>query len=86
MNILVLNAGSSSIKYQLIDMNTEKPLASGIVERIGLETGAIKHKTFVNGEERKIKEEFSIPTNTIGLKRVAELPTNKEIGVISNPS
>ena len=86
MNILVLNAGSSSIKYQLIDMNTEKPLASGIVERIGLETGAIKHKTFVNGEERKIKEEFSIPTHTIGLKRVAELLTNKEIGVISNPS
>jgi acetate kinase len=86
MNILVVNAGSSSIKYQLIDMNTEKPLASGIVERIGLETGAIKHKTFINGEERKTGEEFPIPNHTVGLKRVAELLTNQEFGVISDPS
>ncbi|HDR50326.1 MAG TPA: acetate kinase [Mariniphaga anaerophila] len=86
MNILVVNAGSSSIKYQLIDMNTEKPLASGIVERIGLKTGAIKHKTFINGEERKTAEEFFIPNHTVGLKRVAELLTNQEVGVISDPS
>ena len=86
MNILVLNAGSSSIKYQLIDMNTEKPLASGIVERIGLETGAIKHETFIDGEKNKINEEFSIPNHAFGLKRVAELLTNNEVGVISKPS
>jgi acetate kinase len=86
MNILVLNAGSSSIKYQLIDMNTEKPLASGIVERIGLEIGAIKHKTFIQGKERKTGEEFPIPNHTVGLKRVAELLTNQEFGVISDPS
>ena len=86
MNILVLNAGSSSIKYQLIDMKTEESLASGIVERIGLETGFIKHKTFIKGKEWKTEEEFPIPNHTEGLKRVAELLTNKDFGVVSNPS
>lgn len=86
MNILVVNAGSSSIKYQLIDMKTELPLSSGIVERIGLKEGVIKHKTFVHGEEKKIKEKFHIANHSVGLKRVAELLTDKEIGVISNPS
>ena len=86
MNILVVNAGSSSIKYQLIDMTTDKPLSGGIVERIGLEEGTITHKTFLNGEERKTKEVFPIPNHTVGLKRVAELLVDKEWGVISNPS
>lgn len=86
MNILVVNAGSSSIKYQLIDMTTELPLSIGIVERIGLDEGMIVHKTFVNGVECKKAESFPIPNHTVGLKRVAELLTDKEIGVISNPS
>ena len=86
MNILVINAGSSSIKYQLIDMNTELPLSSGIVERIGLEMGLIKHKTFLNGSEEKTVEEFPIPDHGVGLKRVAELLTDKKVGVISEPS
>jgi acetate kinase len=86
MNILVVNAGSSSIKYQLIDMTTEQPLSSGIVERIGLETGVIIHKTFLNGKENKIREAFPIPNHTVGLERVAELLTDKEIGVITDPS
>ena len=86
MNILVVNAGSSSIKYQLIDMISEKPLSGGIVERIGLEEGTITHKTFLNGEEKKIKETFPIPDHTVGLKRVAELLTDKDMGVISDPS
>jgi acetate kinase len=86
MNILVINAGSSSIKYQLIDMNTELPLSSGIVERIGLEMGLIKHKTFLNGSEEKTVEEFPIPDHGVGLKRVAELLTDEKVGVISDPS
>jgi acetate kinase len=86
MNILVVNAGSSSIKYQLIDMTTEQPLSSGIVERIGLETGVIIHKTFLNGKENKTRETFPIPNHTVGLERVAELLTDKEIGVITDPS
>lgn len=86
MNILVVNAGSSSIKYQLIDMTTEQPLSSGLVERIGLEEGVITHKTFINGDEKKTKETFPIPNHRVGLKRVAELLTDKKIGVIANPS
>ncbi len=86
MNILVVNAGSSSIKYQLIDILTEQPLSSGLVERIGLENGIITHKTFVNGEEKKHKETFFIPDHTVGLQRVAELLTDKESGVVSDPS
>lgn len=86
MNILVVNAGSSSIKYQLIDMTTEEPLSSGLVERIGLEEGIITHKTFVNGEEQKTKEVLPIPDHTVGLKRVAELLVDEKVGVISDPS
>jgi len=86
MNILVVNAGSSSIKYQLIDMTTEKPLSSGLVERIGLEEGILTHKTFINGEEKKTREVFPIPDHTVGLERVAELLVDKEMGVISDPS
>lgn len=86
MNILVVNAGSSSIKYQLIDMETEQPLSSGIVERIGLGEGNIKHKYVVNGEEKKVSETFPIPDHTVGLKRVAELLTDKDMGVIDDPS
>ena len=85
MNILVINAGSSSIKYQLIDMNTEEALSSGIVERIGLKDGVITHKTF-KGETKKTKEVFDIPNHTVGLNRVAELLIDPEHGVISDPS
>lgn len=85
MNILVINAGSSSIKYQLIDMSTQKTLSGGIVERIGLENGTITHKVFT-GEEKKHKETFDIPNHSIGLERVAELLTDKKLGVISDPA
>lgn len=85
MNILVINAGSSSIKYQLIDMTNEETLTSGIVERIGLTDGIITHKTFVDGE-KKHKEVFDIPNHTVGLNRVAELLTDKDLGVITDPS
>jgi acetate kinase len=86
MIILVVNAGSSSIKYQLIDMITEEPISSGIVERIGLGEGNVKHKYFKNGEECKVSETFPIPNHTVGLKRVAELLTDRKVGVISDPS
>lgn len=86
MDILVVNAGSSSIKYQLIDMKTEKVLSAGLVEKIGLEEGIITHKTFLNGEEKKTKETFPIPDHTVALKRVAELLVDPEVGVINDPS
>ena len=47
MNILVLNCGSSSLKYQLIDMDGEKVLAKGLCERIGIEGSNLTNSTFV---------------------------------------
>ena len=44
MKVLVINSGSSSIKYQLLEMNTEKVLAKGLVERIGIEGSRIIHR------------------------------------------
>ena len=49
MKILVINAGSSSLKYQLIDMDTELPIAKGICERIGQSTSCITHEA--NGKK-----------------------------------
>ena len=54
MNILVINCGSSSLKYQLIDMKTENPLATGLVERIGIEGSILTQK--VNGEKYIIEQ------------------------------
>ncbi|MBU5437742.1 acetate kinase [Tissierella sp. MSJ-40] len=55
MNILVINCGSSSLKYQLIDMNEERVLAKGLVERIGIEGSKIKHKT--TGKDEVVVQE-----------------------------
>lgn len=86
MKILVINSGSSSIKYQLFDMSNEHVLTSGIVERIGQGEGIITHKTFVNGEEQKTRRELPIPNHKVGLAEVVSLLTDKEVGVISNPN
>lgn len=45
MKILVINCGSSSLKYQAIDMNTKNPIAKGLVERIGLQGSVLTHTT-----------------------------------------
>ncbi|NLV89087.1 MAG: acetate kinase, partial [Tissierellia bacterium] len=55
MKILVINCGSSSLKYQLLDMNGEKLLCKGLVERIGIEGSRIKHDT--TGKDRVVIEE-----------------------------
>jgi acetate kinase len=67
--VLVINSGSSSIKYQLIDPAREKALASGLVDRIGQEIAAIEHKV---GSEEYTKE-TSIPNHGIGLKLVIDM-------------
>ena len=54
MKILVINAGSSSLKYQLIDMDNEQMLAKGNCEKIGLEMGIFGHKT-ADGRAKKIE-------------------------------
>ena len=82
MKILVLNCGSSSIKYQLIDMDesSHDVLAKGLLERIGLEMGEFTHKW--NGQ--KHYEQRPIPNHTEGIKIVLDALTNEEYGVIKS--
>lgn len=81
MKILVLNCGSSSIKYQLIDMaNNAEVMAKGLLERIGLEMGEFTHK--FHGE--KHYEQLPIPNHTEGIKIVLKALTDPKIGVIKD--
>ncbi|PZV78641.1 acetate kinase [Algoriphagus aquaeductus] len=86
MNVFVINSGSSSIKYQLITMPEAKVLCSGLVDRIGLEGSKVEHKSFLpQGEVKKVLE-IPVPHHSVGLKEVAKLLTDAEVGVISDPS
>ena len=83
MVILVLNCGSSSLKYQLLDMKNEEVydlLAKGIVERIGMEVGCVKHQA--TGKEQLVKE-MPIADHTVGIQAVMDALLDKEYGVLS---
>ena len=84
MIILVLNCGSSSLKYQLLDMKNDDVydlLAKGLVERIGMEVGCLKHETI--GKEKLVRE-MPISDHTVGIKAVLDALLDKEYGVLSN--
>ncbi len=81
MKILVINCGSSSLKYQLIDSDTEQVLAKGICERIKLPMGEMSHQT--TGKD-KIKLETPIPDHSVAVKLVLEKLLDKEVGAISS--
>jgi acetate kinase len=85
MNIFVVNSGSSSIKYQLFKMPSQKPVCTGLAERIGLENSVITHKIFLNEEEKVIKRTIDLVDHEEGLKEVARLLTDAETGVIKKP-
>jgi acetate kinase len=85
MNVFVINSGSSSIKYQLIEMPAAIVICSGLIDRIGLEGSSIQHKTFLKGVEKITKKQQSINNHAEGLTAVASLLTDEEIGVIKNP-
>jgi len=80
MKILVINAGSSSLKYQLIDMSNEKVIAKGNCERIGID-GKITHKTF---DGRELSEECAFPTHTEAFKKLVDVLINGDASVISS--
>jgi acetate kinase len=82
MKILVVNAGSSSLKYQLIDMQDESVIAKGVCERIG-DTGSITHKT---ADGRKFEKDIPMPTHTDAFNCVVEALTSDEYGVIKSMS
>lgn len=85
MNIFVVNSGSSSIKYQLFKMPDTQPVCTGLVERIGLDGSIITHKIFAEGEEQVVRKTLFLKNHEAGLKEVALLLTDPEIGVIQNP-
>ncbi len=88
MKVLVLNCGSSSLKYQLIDMDSHAVLCSGLVERIGESMGKISHKSFPGTDKQKsITSEEPIKDHGAGLKAAnALITTNPETKVVSAPS
>lgn len=81
MKILVLNCGSSSIKYALYDMDSKSIMTSGGAERVGLDGAFVKVK-LANGEKKTIMHD--IPEHTEGVKFIFSLLTDPEIGVIKD--
>ena len=87
MKILVINTGSSSIKYQLFDMNRKKAIVFGLAEKIGEHTSILSHNIVnSNGDARKKVENTKIPDHAKGLKRIVELLVDPEWGVIKHKS
>lgn len=84
MKILVVNCGSSSIKYQLIDMASENVLAAGLVERIGEGAARIKHD-MLGTDGQTVLIEAVIDDHRAGLAQMAALVMHVEIGVIAAP-
>ena len=81
MKILVLNCGSSSIKYQLIDIEAKNVLAKGGIEKIGLEGSFIKFN-LPNGEKETIFA--SIPEHTIGVRLIFDILTSEKFGAVAS--
>ncbi len=84
MKIFVINAGSSSLKYQLIDMETEKVMAKGLCERIGIEGSKLTHKN--PAKDLEVKIEKPMENHTDAIKMVLDALTDGKHGVISSLS
>ena len=82
MKVLVINCGSSSLKYQLIDMDGEKVLCKGLCERIGID-GHLKHSPLVGGKP-VFNEDVPMPTHSEAIAAVIEKLTSPEYGVVSS--
>ncbi len=81
MKILVVNCGSSSIKYQLIDMKDESVIAKGLVERIGIEGSVLTHTP---AGKDKVRLESAIPDHVDGIKKVLAALVDPNHGVIKS--
>ncbi|MCD6588633.1 MAG: acetate kinase [Candidatus Fermentibacteraceae bacterium] len=80
MKILVINSGSSSIKFQVIDRDTEKMLASGLIERVGLADGRMKYRC----GDTKVVVDKAIPDHETGLDLLLQTIVDPEIGALSS--
>ena len=83
MNILVINAGSSSLKYQLMDPETREVLAKGLCERIGID-GRLTHK--IPARDAKHEFEIPMPTHAEAIQAVLDALLSPEYGVIKSAS
>ncbi|WP_321334472.1 acetate kinase [uncultured Bacteroides sp.] len=81
MKILVLNCGSSSIKYKLFDMDSKEVMAQGGIERIGLQGSFLKF-TLPSGEKKKLERE--IPEHTVGIEFILKTLVSEEYGCIKS--
>ena len=80
-NVLVINAGSSSLKYQLIDMDDATVIAKGLVERIGIDHSVIKHKP--SGKD-KVEIETPMKDHNDAMKQVVAALTDPTHGVVAD--
>ena len=80
MKIVIINSGSSSIKYQLIEMPSAAIICSGMIDRIGLETSNLSYVT----KSDKIEKTLPIANHKIGLKKIAALLMDEQVGVIKS--
>ena len=81
MKILVINSGSSSLKYQLFNMETENVLAKGVIQRIGIEDSFLEYE---NGDGEEIVIEKDIPSHKIGIELLIETLLSDEHGVLES--
>ena len=83
MKVLVINAGSSSLKYQLIDMETEAVLAKGLCERIGID-GKFTYKPQLDGKKKLDAVDVAMPTHAEAIQTVLNTLVDPENGVIGS--
>ena len=81
MNVLVINCGSSSLKYQLIDMKNEQVLAKGLAERIGIDGSQVKHEA--TGKEKKVYTE-PLATHKDAINTVLKALVDPEVGAVKS--
>lgn len=81
MKVLVVNCGSSSIKYQVMDMTDESVMAVGLVDRVGIPGSTLEHKP--TGKDKVVIKK-DLPDHTAGMKMVLEVLVNPEYGCIKN--
>ena len=87
MKILVINCGSSTIKYQLFNMDSKEVLCAGAVEKIGESTGIITHKKFPDTDRStKTVLQERVPTHAEGMQKIVDLMLNGDTAVISDIS
>lgn len=86
MKVLVINTGSSSIKYQLFEMPEGKALCTGLVERIGESIGNFTHKKLTEDEELVLKEEKTFENHSEGMEHISSLLIDSTYGVIKEAS